>query len=188
MKYYLYDRVNDSTTVYRDWWDLIGAFYDEVTHYNKFKTIDKISHNKNDRYHYIDYKMIWDSEHQKYNFIPPEIWGPLPYIIYDEYDRIINKAEIKESCKIYNPEKTTVVYTKRKYRTYRSNKSWMGYRENIHRNKRYVSEIMEHNYLFPCSGRTRKGYWFLMTWNDDIPSRSTHRNWKCHSKKKKQWM
>ena len=111
--------------------------------------------------------------------------------IYDEYDRIINKREITDGLKDFDPAKEV----KRPYR-WRSNKKtwrsksghWPGYRYNIKKNKTYVAKLMEYYDLFPADGRLRATRDMISWWSDDFGQRSTGRTWKDQSKKRKQWM
>lgn len=215
MKYYIHDKYNDRKTEYEDWWELVGHYYeapDNCYWGTRTRKVDGIAHNDNDIYSYWDYKFnrrpdenvdyeaivveqalsyLCDTGANTYCKNERHIYGRYDFI-YDEDGVAVNKREIEDAFKDYDPEKAKA----RRYYNYYANRRrwnskrrhWNGWRNNIRRNKTYAAKLMEYYDLFPNDGKMRQYAWFVKTWNDDIPDRSTGRGWKDQSKKRKQWM
>lgn len=207
--YYIHDWYNNKYKTFYDWWELIKWFY------HNDSDLKTISHNKNDIYSYhnfrykkvvdkyIDYETVTVNKIKKLLLNESEQYVEnnryvyvRQHIVYDQFENIINKEDIRKSLIIYNPQldnKKPKQFDKLSFRyrfdpvpcikiypykyRYRHNKI----------NKNYYAKIQETIHLFPQDGRMRKKIKDVSNWYDDYDYRYTSKVWK-QKKIKKQWM
>lgn len=180
MKYYISDHSQESWTEFNEWWELIAHFYSGCDYFDRsdnFSTINNVAHNENDNYSYHIPKHFCNNETYKHQ--DKVTYYIRPYIIYDEYDRIINIAEIRASADVYNPnikpkqKRPPLCY--RRYFEYRKEpvpgtgkcRGSYHWRE-VSKNKSYVAKCMEYYDLFPGDRRIRGTSKYVDWWCDDF--------------------
>lgn len=174
----IHDFYHDTFQKFDDWWDLI-----RVIHYKD--SIDSIGHNRNDTVAYVQYGYI-ETKYYSRNLI-----------VYDSLWRVVNITDIKESLKKFDPDKKKRKINKRwaRYFEYRKDPvPWISHHYSLHwrydvkRNKSYAAKLQEYRDMFPCDNTIGKAINLVKSWDDQLSHRHVEKNWKMHSKKRKQWM
>ena len=185
------------------WWDLIGYLKDKEY---------AIAHNDNDLYIYYDCgtfklkpsELSYEDEIVKktisflmgendYKEIKRYIYKR-DLFVYDDYNKLVNLHEIRESISILKPKKDKKWRWFRDYFRYRYDPvpGISVYRRNrfrkVKRNKSYAAKLSEYVDLFPNDSSIKRSAFFVSRWDDDFSYRKTEKNWKRQSKKAKQWM
>jgi hypothetical protein len=178
MTYYIYDNLEERWIYSGDWWDVIGFFYDKDYRWHQEQMIDNITHNDNDCHYINDFGTVYDrgqSEKKRY------------YVI-DDYKRIINKAEIVDAVNGYRPElKKPRPYKRYYWNRGGRNRGW-GCGRCARWNKNYSAQLLGYWDDFHNDSRFRRDIKRASLGWELEPRTHVERNWKHHSKKRKQWM
>jgi hypothetical protein len=154
---------------------------DENTFYRRlfynFYTLAFIGHNSNDTF--LDYS---------YNDV---ILSKVQFIVYDDYERVVSKQEMKDKLEVYTPKESSIFYYpyKPKVFTFRYDPV-----PKLMRNMNYVFRYYRksHSYKsvylemakYPEFHRRKllsKAKYNVTSWRDDHP-RSLEKSWKSHRK------
>lgn len=206
--YKVHDWYNNVRYHFSGWWELIDWL-------NDLGRINTVAHNHNDVISYYDFKFkrLLDENVDYASILAEEAKQLLlgneveytentrhiyvrEFIVYDEYDRIINLSDLKKSLLVYKPKPYKwVPWVLKRYKNvyweYRKDpvpgvgNGNYPKRNNGHFNKSYKAKLMEYYSLFPNSGRMREydSFW----WDDGKYFNKNYRCWK-NKKIRKQWM
>jgi len=176
MKYYLMkNNDNQDLRKFGDWWELI-AFLD-------YRCIKCFVHNPNDSYggSYVSKRIgLKEYEHVYHDYDV--------YTVFDGLMRIINKVELQDGLKKFNPSYGRQVRgRKQKYFNWMRSKRGYRYANPKRRGKRFRIEMDEARKMFPNKGRLNT-LEVVTSWGDDWGTIAISRSWKDQSKKRKQWL
>lgn len=194
MKYKIYNWYDQRVErKFDDWWEMIGWISENL---------NSIAHSRNDTYAYLDCGAIKlkpleiDVVEEAIRLLAgiqskiPEVIKRYVYcrhlIVYDEFERIVNLHEIKESAKIYKPRYKSTKRTRGCYFEYRKDpvpyihkRRGSYYRKIKTTNRKYYLDLTS----WMEDSRTSN---IVIKWNDEYPRFET-KSWK-QNKKRKQWM
>jgi hypothetical protein len=203
--YHIYHLDSQTFSKWYSWWELIEYFF----YCRKGHEFDCISHSIYKKDLFIEYYPIF---HGTYCY--PEKYAiekRLYYrseIVYDDDNRIVNLAELREGLKQYNPElsRKKINRNKGSYRfksitnykylrydpvPFTGKKRWRGnaYRWSIHNYRNYYLSVLSYEDEMKMDSKIKNDFYqHNSQWKDEcLRSNYNNKSWK-NEKKRKQWM
>lgn len=190
MHYYVLDQ-NNKYFEFQDWFSLINWTRHNSNYVHNLKNF--FGHNLNDSYTIFKSVACFEPYREtRERFL-------VSYVVFDELWRVVRIEDLQKAFedeewirserikrrkwkprRIFEYRKTPVPFT--------GKSRWLTWRYNVKRNKSYAAKLQEYKDLFPNDGSIKEAELLVQTWDDDLGKRHYERNWKKHSKKRKQWM